>query len=120
MQCMVCSVFIENHIIKNSTNYKVVNIIDFYSYGYIGHLLKFRTKKIIEVRGYDPLNTKINEKFVAKLKNINHLTLVISKINENNFIKFTQTEKFSTKMIKKSKDKNFKILELKNEKYKKK
>ncbi len=107
--------FIENYIVKNSTNYKKVNIIDFYSYGFIGHLLKFRTNKIVDVKGYDPLNTKINEEFLTKLKNINHLNLLISKSNENKFIKLVQSEKFSTKMIMKSKDKNFKILELKYE-----
>ena len=107
--------FLENYIVKNLINYKNVNIIDMYSYGYIGHLLKFRTHKIIEVRGYDPLNTQMKKNFLLKLKNKNDLTLVISKINEKKFIKFANMENFSTKIIKKSKDKNFKILKLKYE-----
>ena len=82
-----------------------------YSYGYIGHLLKFRTNKIIEVKGYDPLNTKINKEFLKKLKNKNHLTLVISKFTENKFIKFAQADNFSINIVKISKEKNFKILE---------
>ena len=107
--------FIQDYIVKNLSQYKNVNIIDFYSYGYIGHLLKFRTHKIIEVRGYDPLNTQMNKEFLIKLKNKNDLTLVISKVNEKKFIKFANMENFSTKIIKKSKDKNFKILKLKYE-----
>lgn len=107
--------FIQGYIVKNLRQYKNVNIIDFYSYGYIGHLLKFRTNKIIKLKGYDPLNTQMNKEFLIKLKNKNHLTLVISKLNENKFIKFAKMENFSTKIIKKSKDKNFKILELKYE-----
>ena len=58
--------FLENYIVKDLINYKNVNIIDMYS-GYIGHLLKFRTNKIIS-RGYDPLNTKMNKEFLKKLK----------------------------------------------------
>ena len=50
--------FIQGYIVKNLRQYKNVNVIDFYSYGYIGHLLKFRTNKIIKLKGYDPLNTK--------------------------------------------------------------
>ena len=107
--------FLENYIVKDLINYKNVNIIDMYSYGYIGHLLKFRTNKIIEVRSYDPLNTKIDKEFLKKLKNKNHLTLVISKFTENKFIKFARTDNFSINIVKISKDKNFKILELKYE-----
>ena len=107
--------FLENYIVKDLINYKNVNIIDMYSYGYIGHLLKFRTNKIIEVRSYDPLNTKINKEFLKKLKNKNHLTLVISKFTENKFIKFAQADNFSINIVKISKEKNFKILEIEYE-----
>ena len=50
----------------------------------------------------------MNKEFLKKLKNKNHLTLVISKFTENKFIKFAQTDNFSINIVKISKDKNLK------------
>ena len=60
--------FVQKYILEKFEKGKKINIIDLHSYGYIGHLLRFRLFKNNDIYSYDPLNTNLNSDFLRKIR----------------------------------------------------